>query len=102
MADIISSSVDKPAGVVDTSFAAFLRTAAGENACGDQELVDRLTPSAGTISSLSGLLRWSRERNPQMFPAQDWRAPLPISAAPLGSQAMKQIWAEYLKWKEAA
>jgi hypothetical protein len=89
----------KPAGVVDRSFAAFLRTVAGQNACGD--LIARLMPSAGNITSLPGLLRWARERHPDQYPAQDWRAPLPISAAPFGSQAVKKIWSQYLQWKEA-
>ena len=90
----------KPAGVVDTSFAAFLRTAEGQDACGSG-LTSRLPPAAGTIISLSGLLRWARERHPDQYPAQDWRAPLPTSAAPFGSQAMKRIWAAFLKWREA-
>jgi len=99
--ETINNGVDTPAGVVDTSFAAFLRTAAGQGACGE-ELIARLMPSAGTITSLPGLLRWARERHPEMFPAQDWRAPLSISAAPFGSQAMKRIWAAFLKWREAS
>jgi hypothetical protein len=90
----------KPAGVVDRSFAAFLRTAAGQAACGS-DLISRLSPSAGTITTLPGLLRWARERHPDQYPAQDWRAPLPTSAAPFGSQAMKRIWAAFLKWREA-
>jgi len=101
MAETTISGVDSPAGVVDTSFAAFLRTAAGQGACGE-DLIARLMPLAGTINSLPGLLRWARERHPEMFPAQDWRAPLPISAAPFGSQAMKRIWSRYLQWREAS
>jgi hypothetical protein len=84
----------------DRSFATFLQSQQGQSACGE-DLINRLTPAAASITSLPGLLRWARERHPDQYPAQDWRAPLPISAAPYGSQAVKKIWARYLQWKEA-
>jgi len=100
MQDTISNSVDKPAGVVDTSFAAFLRTAAGQGACGE-ELIARLMPSAGTITSLRALQQFAKERWPSQHTPQDWRQPPSIANAPFGSQRMRQVWAAFLKWREA-
>jgi len=90
---------DKPA-TVDKSFANFLRSRQAQSICGE-DLIARLMPSANTITSLPALLRWSRERHPEMFPPQDWRAPLPVSQAPFGSTAMKLIWSKFLLWREA-
>lgn len=100
MLETISNIVDAPAGVVDTSFAAFLRTAAGQGACGE-ELLARLMPSAGTINSLRALMSFAKERWPGEHGPQDWRQPPSIANAPFGSLRMKQIWAAYLKWREA-
>ena len=83
----------------DRSFASFLQTQEGQSACGE-ELVARLMPSANTITSLPSLLRWSRERHPEMFPPQDWRQPLPVSQAPYGSTRMKAVWSKFLLWRE--
>jgi len=85
----------------DRSFASFLQSQEAQTACGE-ELVARLAPSASTIASLSSLLKWARERHPDQYPPQDWRQPLPMSAAPFGSTAVKGIWARYLVWKEAS
>ena len=83
----------------DRSFAGFLRTSAGQAACGE-ELIARLMPSAGTITSQSMLLKFARERWPNQFGVMEWRQPLPISQAPFGSQRMKQVWAAFLSWAE--
>jgi hypothetical protein len=95
--EVTTSDDGKRAGAVD--FAAFLTSAAGQAACGS-ELIARLWPSAASITSLPNLLRWARERHPDQYPAQDWRAPLSKSAAPYGSQAVKGIWSRYLQWRE--
>jgi len=98
--EVTTSGDGKRAGAVDTSFAAFLKSAEGQAACGS-ELIARLSLSAASITSLPNLLRWARERHPDQYPAQDWRAPPSKSAAPYGSQAVKGIWSRYLQWKEA-
>ena len=90
---------DKPAGVVDRSFAAFVRTAQGQSACGE-DLIARLTPSAGNIASLPQLLRWARERFPDQHGPEDWRAPPSIANAPYGSRSMRAVWAKFLSWAE--
>ena len=95
---IISISGDKSAA--DRSFGAFLKSAGGQAACGE-ELIARLMPSADTITSQNMLLKWSKERHPDQFGVMEWRGPLPVSAAPYGSTAMKSIWAKYLAWKES-
>src|SRR6516225_19284 len=84
---------------VDGSFTAFLKTVQAQLICGE-DLIPRLMPSANAINSLPSLLRWSRERHPEMFPPQDWRQPLPVSQAPFGSQRMKVIWSKFLLWRE--
>ena len=84
----------------DKSFAAFLRSPQGQAACGGTDLVARLSPAAANITTQHTLLRWAQERFPDQYPAQNWRAPPPISAAPYGSTAVKGIWARYLAWKE--
>jgi len=100
MEEIIHTGDDKPGVVADTSFAAFLESVEGQNACG-KELADRLKPSAGTITTQHALIRFAKERWPDQYGPQDWRQPPPIASAPFGSQAMKRIWAAYLAWKEA-
>jgi|SRR5215813_11081013 len=100
MLETISNIVDAPAGVVDTSFAAFLKTAEGQAACGEG-LAKRLMPSAASITNLNRLLRWARERHPDQYPSDDFRSPPTERLAPFGSRRMKQIWAAFLKWKEA-
>jgi hypothetical protein len=87
------------AAAADRSFAAFLRTAQAQNACGE-DLIARLSPAATSITSLPALLRWSRERHPEMFPPQDWRQPLSTAQAPYGSTRMKVIWSKFLLWRE--
>src|SRR5262245_12953940 len=99
MQDTISNSVDTPGGVVDTSFAGFIRTPAGQSACGS-DLIARLTPSAGNITSLRALVQWARERFPGEHGPEDWRQPPSIAKAPHGCQAMRKIWAAFLAWKE--
>jgi hypothetical protein len=89
---------DKLVAVADRSFAAFLRTAAGQNACGD--LINRLMPAAGNIASLPQLLRWARERFPDQHGPEDWRAPPSIANAPFGSRSMRAVWAKFLSWAE--
>ena len=90
---------DNSAATVDRSFTAFLKTEQAQSICGE-DLIARLTPSAGTITSLPALLRWSRERHPEMFPPQDWRQSLPVSQAPYGSTRMKAVWSKFLLWRE--
>jgi hypothetical protein len=87
------------AGAADRSFAGFLRTSAGQAACGEK-LIARLMPSASTITSQNTLLKFARERWPNQFGVMEWRQPLPVSQAPFGSQRMKQVWAAFLSWAE--
>jgi hypothetical protein len=90
---------DKPVAVADRSFAGFLKSAQGQAACGS-DLIARLMPSAGNITTQHALLQWARERHPDQYPPEDWRAPPPKSVAPYGSRVVKAIWAAYLAWKE--
>jgi len=85
---------------IDKTFAGFLQSPEGQAALGP-DLAARLEPAASIIVSLPSLLKWARERHPEMYPPQDWRNPLPVSTAPLGSKAMKGIWSKFLAWKEA-
>ena len=98
--ETISSGVGTPSGAADTSFAAFVESVEGQNACG-KELADRLKPSAGTITTRNTLLQFAKERWPDQYGPQDWRQPPSIANAPFGSLRMKQIWAAFLRWKEA-
>jgi len=84
----------------DKTFASFLASAEAQSVAGE-DLIARLKSSANAINSLPALLRWSRERHPEMFPPQDWRQPLPVSQAPYGATAMKKIWSAFLSWREA-
>ena len=70
------------------------------NGAGSTELIKRVEPSAASIDTLHKLMRWARERFPDQHDPNTWRHPLPPSLAPYGATAMREMWADYLRWKE--
>jgi hypothetical protein len=50
------------------------------------------------IRSLRELLKWAREPYPDRY-SQDWRKE---TGAPCGREAMRELWARYLRWREDA
>jgi hypothetical protein len=77
------------------SFAAFLDSDEGRKHC-TLELHQRLTPVAPSISTLNLLLKYVKERFPSHY-SPDWRV---VTGAPYSREAMKEVWAAYLAWRE--
>ena len=72
------------------SFSTFLRTTEGR--WGSPEMYERLL--AADICSLPALLRWTRERYPEMYKNFHFMSEC------TGREAIQKLWAEYLKWDE--
>jgi hypothetical protein len=62
----------------------------------DPKFSARIISSKETITSLTGLTRWSRQRYPDHFHA-DVRKDIGM---PYGAAAMRTLWAGYLEWLE--
>jgi hypothetical protein len=77
------------------SFAAFLDSDDGRKHC-MLELHQRLTPVAASITTLNQLLKQVKERFPSHY-SPDWRV---VTGAPYSREAMKELWAVYLAWRE--
>jgi hypothetical protein len=79
------------------TFWRFLEADAGRKAI-DPNVLDRLKHSSTKPDSLTGLLKFARERWPEHFPA-DFRKD---SGTVFGREAMRSIWRAYLDWSENA
>jgi hypothetical protein len=77
------------------SFAAFLDSDDGRKHC-TLELHQRLTPVATSVTTLNLLLKFVKERFPSHY-SPDWRV---VTGAPYSREAMKELWAAYLAWRE--
>jgi hypothetical protein len=78
------------------TFVDFIKTDLGRQSC-DAALCDRLTRANASISSLSELLKFAKERWPDHYPAD----PRKSSGKPCGRDAMQLLWSIYLTWAEA-
>ena len=90
--NMTTAAARKPISKPSTkSFSTFLRTTEGRR-WGSTMMYERLL--AADIRSLPALLRWTRERYPEMYKNYHFMADC------TGREAMQKLWAEYLEWSE--
>ena len=67
----------------------------------DTPFLERIatTDAGGQIASLDDLVRFAQERFPDHYAPDKWKTPLD---KPYGIDAMRKLWAAYLRWAEVA
>jgi hypothetical protein len=78
------------------TFAEFMKTGAANEIC-DPAFLERLVASGTTVSSVNDLVKFSRDRYPEHYPADSRKS----SSMPFGRLTMQRLWAAYLSWAEA-
>ncbi len=86
--------ITAPVTTIDVSFPAFLSSEAGKQGR-DPEFLRRLARAAPRIVGANDLVRWARENYPDEF-SSNW---CKVLGAPHGSQAIENLWGDYVRWR---